>query len=364
MMDASALKGVGGKLVAFVVWTVISLALSYVAQMVASSQGVADAMAPHEKAVEACVIAPESIEVTLGDVGGLETIKEELHYSLLLPLRHPSLFFRAKAGPFSASRGLLLAGPPGCGKTMLMKAVAKTCGCCFLCPTLATLQSKYYGESQKMLAAMFAVARRRAPCILFLDEIDAAFRARSEEDASCDYTLKTEFLSLMDGMRTRGDEAVVVVGATNNPDALDPALKRRLPTVIRVSPPEEGERRQIAALACRYEPKAEGSAKAFSKLEGKETEGMSGSDLAEVYRCASRRRLRAALRKGARPDALEQSLPALSEEDWRKGVEQCRSAKREASVSHCSAPSSSSSRIAKLVQALGGAATPKRTEQA
>ena len=228
------MDGVAKKVLSVVVWAVVSLVFSY---LLTSAEGwLGHTGAAHEAAVDGCVVKPVDIDVTLADVGGLDAIKEELYYSLLLPLKYPKLFFRAR-GPLSTSKGVLLTGPPGCGKTMLMKAVAKTCGCAFLCPTLATLQNKYYGESQKLLAALFAVAKKRAPCIVFLDEIDSVFRTRGEDDSGCDYTLKTEFLSLMDGLRTKSEDAIVVVGATNNPDALDPALKRELPTVLTIDLP-------------------------------------------------------------------------------------------------------------------------------
>jgi SpoVK/Ycf46/Vps4 family AAA+-type ATPase len=297
------------RLVHLVVWFVLSAVISYA--LGALGPGGELGGGQHEAQIRASLVDPREIDVTLADVGGLEAAKQEIYYSLLLPLKNPHIFFRPK-GPFASSKGVLLTGPPGCGKTMLMRAVAKECGCAFLSPQLSTLQSKYYGETQKILKAMFDVARANAPCILFIDEIDSAFRSRSSEDAGCEYALKSEFLLLMDGLRTRADDAVVVVGATNHPDALDDALRRRLPVVIEVAPPAPAERRRIAALLCADEPRA--SLANFDALDAKATDGFSGSDLAELYRSASRARLRRTLQGG---DRLPKTLPALNTSDWR-----------------------------------------------
>ena len=350
-------KDVGRKLLGVVVWTVISLLLSYVVSALSANSldgWLTGGASAHEAAVAGCVVLPKDLDVTLADVGGLEGIKDELYYSLLLPLRYPKLFFRPR-GPFASTKGVLLTGPPGCGKTMLMKAVAKTCGCAFLAPTLATLQNKYYGESQKLLAALFAVARKKAPCIVFLDEVDSAFRTRGDDDSGCDYTLKTEFLSLMDGLRTKGDEAIVVVGATNNPDALDPALKRRLPTVLTIGLPTAAERHKIVALACREEPAPGRSAAAFGDEVNASLDGCSGSDLVEVYKAASRLRLRELLGSGGGlggglgggPGA---KLPPLTAEHWAAAAQRLGESKKAASVKHCAAKS----RVAELVEALKG----------
>lgn len=340
-----AVKGVGNRLAALVLWAIVSLVVSYVLSAFPVDGLLGGGASAHEAAVAACIVQPKDIDVTLSDVGGLDKIKDEIYYSLLLPLRFPKCFFRPR-GPFATTKGLLLTGPPGCGKTMLMKAVAKSCGCTFLCPTLATLQNKYYGESQKLLAAMFTVARKQAPCILFLDEVDSAFRTRSDDDSGCDYTLKTEFLSLMDGLRTKSDDAVVVVGATNNPNALDPALKRRMPTVLHIGLPTDAERRKIVALACRDEPDASKSVAAFSDEANASLSGCSGSDLVEVYRTASRIRLRSAIESKGQ-DALR-ALPALTTEHWDEAVSKHVESKKAASVQHCS----SKSRATQLLDAL------------
>lgn len=343
-------KSIATKLFGLVLWTVVSLVVSYVIGSLDGS--LMGQRSGHDAAVATCVVKASDIDVTLGDVAGLDVIKEEIYYSLLLPLRHPRTFFR-KSGPFATTRGVLLTGPPGCGKTMLMKAVAKTCGCTFLCPTLASLQNKYYGESQKLLSAMFSLARRNAPCILFLDEVDSVFRTRSDDDSGCEYTLKTEFLSHMDGLRTRADEAVVVVGATNNPGALDPAFKRRLPTVLCIGLPTARERAKIIELACREEPA--GSAKAFRDADGQETtRGCSGADLMEVYRLASRRRLRFLMMSGA----LEGPPPPLTQEHWEFAIRQLREGRLAASEAHCK----QTSKFAELLSALRAPPEPDSAE--
>ena len=361
-MDSAgqALKGLGSKVINLIVWIVISLVISFLVTAVTEAAGGGGsggflggvAGGSHEAAMAACVVPPESLDVRLEDVGGLARIKEELFYSLLLPLRRPELFFRRRSG-FPATRGVLLTGPPGCGKTLMMKAVCKTSGCAFLCPTLAALQSKFFGESQKLLSAMFAVARKRAPCLIFIDEIDAAFRTRGEDDG-CDYTFKTEFLSLMDGLRTREEEAVVVVGATNNPAALDPALLRRLPTVLRIDPPTAEERRQIVRLACREEPE---SAVSFEALEDGATDGFSGSDLAEVHRAASRLRLRALLAAGGVRGLDGGALRPLGEEEWRSAVARLAASKQATQAKHCHRPAAATP--ASLVGALRDALVEK-----
>lgn len=337
------------KIIGLVVWAVVSLVLTAVWTALTQGDGVGGWLPDvHEQGIHACVVEPKDVDVTLADVGGLAKAKEEIYFSLLVPLKHPDVFFRAR-GPFASSKGVLLSGPPGCGKTMLMKAIARECGCCFLHPTLATLQSKYYGESQKMLRALFTVARKRAPSILFFDEIDAAFRTRSADDAGCDYTLKSEFLSMMDGLRTRAEDAVVVVGATNNPDTLDPALKRRLPVVVEIGLPTHAERAHIVALLCADEGEKLG-AKAFAALPTEATDGFSGADVAEMYRGASRARVREALVSGkSRVADTLRALPALTTEHWRAAAASVREGKAQASKMH-SGQASAVERLAQLIK--------------
>lgn len=359
---ADSVVSLARRIASFLLWTVISIVVSYVAstwlQTYLLDGGKANShhSSSHEAAIETCIIDPQTIDVGISDVGGLGAIKEELFYSLLLPLRYPRTFFRSNgSSPVAASRGILLCGQPGTGKTMLMRAIARECKCCLICPTLASLQNKYYGESQKLLSALFDVARKRAPTIIFIDEIDAAFRTRSDEDQACDYGFKTEFLGQMDGMRTHGDDAVVVVGACNHPSSLDPALRRRLSTVLQVQLPNAEERRHIVRLACRADD--DRSADAFAELCDEESDGFSGAELAESYREACRQRIRRRLTQqagigdesGASPEQLLalvtsssstlmpdfDSMPALDSETWRSALNKVREGKGKQTSSIC-----------------------------
>lgn len=234
-----------------------------------------------------CAVDPDQIEETLDHVGGLSQIKEEIRAHILLPLRHPAVFF-GDAPELHPSRGFLFYGPPGTGKTMLARAIAKEANVPFLALGLAALEQKYYGESSKMVRAAFAHARRVQPCVLFFDEVDGLCRRRSDQDQACVYGLKTELLSALDGLSSgaggRPAEAVVAIACTNCVASLDAALLRRLPRRFEVGLPSLDERADIL--------RKRGLSKPLARLAASRTEGKSGSDLAELVRRANGFRLR------------------------------------------------------------------------
>lgn len=280
----------------------------------------------HSASVSCCVVNADDIDVGLRDVGGLADAKAELLYSILIPMRNPRIFYGGRKG-LQAPRGFLLAGEPGTGKTMLARALAKESGACFLAPTLSIVEDKYYGESAKLLQSIWSVARARAPSIIFIDEIDGWISTRRSDDGSAATGFKTELLRLMDGLHSRQDDAIVVLACTNNPGALDPAVRRRLPCLIEVGIPSEADRRHILKLVTRDEE----AQLPASFWVVQETEGFSGSDLSHLYRTASSRRLRRLLNSDDTViDHLETSLPPLSDDDWRLALDDVRRARRAA----------------------------------
>ncbi|XP_034025509.1 ATPase family AAA domain-containing protein 1-A-like [Thalassophryne amazonica] len=161
-------------------------------------------------------------------------------------------------------KGVLLCGPPGCGKKMIAKAVAKASECHFINLQASALTDKWYGESQKLTAAIFSLAAKIQPCIIFIDEIDSFLRNRSSQDGEAIAMMKAQFLSLWDGLQGSGQ--VMVMGATNRPYDIDPAILRRMPTAFHVKLPV--------------------SSSIDLKEIAEQTEGFSGSDLKEICRNA------------------------------------------------------------------------------
>ena len=249
------------------------------------SKGVSDS---YEKQIESCIVNPQSIKVTLDDIGGLNDIKEDIKTQILLPLKHPSIFFDPNNETFRPSKGVLLYGPPGTGKTMLAKAIAKEAHVPFISLTLATLEDKYFGESSKLLSALFRLAQKMQPCIIFLDEIDGMIRTRSDHDQSCVYGLKTEFLNHMDGVNTQKNDSVFVIGCTNNPKSLDPAIKRRLPKIFEISLPSLEERLDILKITTKNTNTSHQILTNLAKM----TTGFSGSDLCELFQRANGERIK------------------------------------------------------------------------
>lgn len=260
------------------------------------------------------LVTPPATGCRLADVGGLADAKEKLRRWVLLPLRHPTVFY-GSARALRPAAGVLLHGPPGTGKTMLVRSLAAECGVPLIALHAAALESKWWGESPKLLAAVFALARTEiAPCIVFFDEVDGLGRARSEGDQSCVYSLKCELLRNMDGLQDSTAASVIVIGCTNCPQRLDPALRRRFQRDIHIGLPTRDDRLEILR---RLEPRGP------LRRVAAATEGMSGADLAGLHSAASLQRLGAArverdlaagrIRSG---EALLRSLGPLSWEHW------------------------------------------------
>lgn len=222
----------------------------------------------------------------LSSVGGNEAAKEKLRRGVVLPLKHPSLFFDPSTPSLRPPRGTLLHGPPGTGKTMLARACASESGASFLPLHPAALENKYWGESPKILQAAFSLARTKlAPCVLFFDEVDGMGRERSEQDQSCVYAMKCELLRNMDAV---GDAPVAVLACTNCPRSLDPALRRRFAQKVEIPLPGRDEREAILRVLLEGEKGGKDDGLIHSLADA--TEGFSGADLASCHAeaCAER----------------------------------------------------------------------------
>ena len=190
-------------------------------------------------------------EVTYEDIGGLKDAVQKIREMVELPLKHPELFERLGIEP---PKGVLLYGPPGTGKTLLAKAVANEANAHFIAINGPEIMSKYYGESEERLREVFKEAEENAPSIIFIDEIDAIAPKREEVTGEVEKRVVSQLLTLMDGLKSRGK--VIVIGATNRPDALDPALRRpgRFDREIEVGVPDKQGRKEILQIHTRGMP--------------------------------------------------------------------------------------------------------------
>ncbi len=229
--------------------------------------------------------------ISYEDVGGLDREIQRVREMVELPLRHPSLFKRLGIDP---PKGVLLRGPPGCGKTLLAKAVANESEAHFISINGPEIMSKFYGESEKKLRKLFIEAEEKSPSIIFIDEIDAIAPKRETVTGEVERRVVAQLLALMDGLHGRG--RVIVIGATNRPNSLDPALRRpgRFDREIEIKVPNEKGRREVFQIHTRNMPLDKKiSLKEFSQI----THGFVGADISAVCREAAMSALRRYLPK-------------------------------------------------------------------
>jgi SpoVK/Ycf46/Vps4 family AAA+-type ATPase len=246
--------------------------------------------------------------VTLADVGGMAEVKQRLELAFLGPLRNPEL--RKHFGK-SLRGGLLLYGPPGCGKTFLARAVAGEMGAAFVSLSITDVLTMWLGRSERNLHDQFETARAHAPCVLFLDEIDALGHKRSQLSSSALRSLVNQLLTELDGVGG-GNEGVFVLAATNAPWDVDAALRRpgRLDRTVLVLPPDAAARAAILEYHLRDRPVAEIDLPALAAA----TEHFSGADLAHVCETAAEFAMRDAIASGTVRAISQQDLTAALRE--------------------------------------------------
>jgi transitional endoplasmic reticulum ATPase len=233
--------------------------------------------------------APETKGVprtTYEDIGGLHEEIQRIREMVELPLRHPELFQRLGIDP---PKGVLLHGPPGCGKTLLARAVANESEANFYSINGPEIMSKFYGESEARLREMFQQAQKNAPSIIFIDELDAIAPKREEVTGEVERRVVAQLLALMDGLSGRG--YLIVIGATNRPEALDPALRRpgRFDREIEIGVPDKKGRYEVMQIHTRGMPlKEDVDLKKLSKM----SHGYTGADLSALGRETAMKALR------------------------------------------------------------------------
>ncbi|KAE8055422.1 hypothetical protein FH972_012262 [Carpinus fangiana] len=240
-----------------------------------------------EKRIRPEVIPANEIDVTFADIGALDDIKESLQELVMLPLQRPDLF---TGGLLKPCRGILLFGPPGTGKTMMAKAIAKEAGASFINISMSTITSKWFGEDEKNVRALFTLAAKVSPTIIFVDEVDSMLGQRTrvgEHEAM--RKIKNEFMTHWDGLLTKPGERILVLAATNRPFDLDEAIIRRFERRIMVGLPSVENREMIFRTLLAKEKVEEGlDFKGLASM----TDGYTGSDLKNLCTTAAYRPVR------------------------------------------------------------------------
>ena len=230
-------------------------------------------------------------QVTYEDIGGIRDEIKKVREMIELPLRHPEIF--EKLG-IEAPKGVLLYGPPGTGKTLLAKAVANESNAHFISISGPEIMSKFYGESEARLREIFKEAREKAPSIIFVDEIDSIAPKREEVTGEVERRVVSQMLSLMDGLEARGK--VIVISATNRPNAIDPALRRpgRFDREIEIKVPDKKGRQEILQIHTRNMPLADEEQPLPVKIEkiASVSHGYVGADLEYLCKEAAMKWLR------------------------------------------------------------------------
>jgi vacuolar protein-sorting-associated protein 4 len=259
------------------------------------------------------IILREKPNVRWTDVANLENAKQTLREAVIIPMLRPDLFTGARK-PW---KGILLFGPPGCGKTYISKAVANEVSATFFSADAATLVSKWLGESEKMIKELFKAALSVLPSIIFIDEVDALATTRDDDEVGGERRMKTQLLIEMDGIKGGGAKAPVVLGATNRPWDLDPAFRRRFEKRVYIPLPDLSARIEVFKHHLRgidMEPTVD-----FNEL-GRKSEGFTSSDIALIARDSSMMPIRELDEKGLledidakiRPISIDDILKSLS----------------------------------------------------
>lgn len=244
-------------------------------------------LSEYELSIAAQLVDPSTINISWDDIAGLEDIIQEIRETVILPIQKSELF--SGSSLIQPPKGVLLHGPPGCGKTMIAKATAREAGARFINLEVSSLTDKWYGESQKLAAAVFTLAIKIQPCIIFIDEIDSFLRSRDTFDHEATAMMKAQFMSLWDGLITDPDCQVIVMGATNRPQDVDRAILRRMPSMFHIGLPNPKQRCGVLKLVLENEVISEDvNIEEIAKL----TDGFSGSDLRELCRNAALYRVR------------------------------------------------------------------------
>uniref|UniRef100_A0ACD5Z6N1 Uncharacterized protein n=1 Tax=Avena sativa TaxID=4498 RepID=A0ACD5Z6N1_AVESA len=279
---------------------------------------------PYEDVIACDVINPDEIDVEFDSVGGLDEVKQALYELVILPLRRPELFAYGKL--LSPQKGVLLYGPPGTGKTMLAKAIAKESGAVFINIRISNLMSKWFGDAQKLVAAVFSLAHKLQPAIIFIDEVDSFLGQRRTTDHEAMTNMKTEFMSLWDGFTTDQNARVMVLAATNRPSELDEAILRRFTQIFEIGVPVRSERSKILQVVLKGEH-------VESNIDydyiASLCDGFTGSDILELCKQAAFYPIREIL--SSEKDGMRASSPrALRQSDLEKALSTSRKGKKAA----------------------------------
>ncbi|XP_059628827.1 cell division cycle protein 48 homolog [Cornus florida] len=260
--------------------------------------------------------------VSWEDIGGLETVRQQLQEIIQYPMEHPEKF--EKFG-VSASKGVLFYGPPGCGKTLLAKAVANECQANFISVKGPELLTMWYGESEANVRKIFEKARQCAPCVLFFDELDsiAIKKGQNSVDSGASDRVLNQLLTEMDGFST--NKMVFVIGATNRLDLIDPALTRpgRFDQLIYIALPDEESRYQIFKACLKKSPVSEDVD--LGSL-AKNTQGCSGADIMEICQRACTYAIKEEIQKESERERRRMENPEAMEEDVEEEVSEVKAA--------------------------------------